>query len=257
MPTGLPDGQNDDALRARPDPAPLCPAEDCGEFSLTSAAWETQLIRRIAGGDCEAFELLHARYAKPLQTFAVRILNDAHETEDVLQEVFFKIWEQAPAYDETAGKPFSWAVTITRFRSIDRLRTRKRRLKLFAELPDLADATETEGVTQSLEATRGDQAADLGTAMDALPNLMRRPIELAFFGGLTHPEIAASLEQPLGTIKARIRRGILRLRDGLADREMAHCGFVSLPAERPRERGTPAPPNRSLRSRPRHGENTP
>jgi len=180
-----------------------------------AASSDAQLIRRVARGEGEALGVLYDRFSGPLYSFATHILNDPSEAEDVVQEVFLKIWEKAPLFDAASGRPFNWAVTITRRKSIDCLRTRQRRHHLFeADLDQVVVAARVQTCPSS-ENVRCDQARHLRATMEELPEDQRRPIELAFFCGLTHPEIARELKQPLGTIKARIRRGLVRLRDGL------------------------------------------
>ena len=182
----------------------------------TSALVEAQLVRRIAQGDRAALAALYDLYAKPLYSFAVRVVGDAKEAEDVLQEVFLQLWEKAGQFDEQDGRPFNWAVTMTRHKAIDRLRARQRRRRVLVETAESESLGEVaESSAPGPDSFGHDQAAQIRTAVQELPGEQRHAIELAFFGGLTHFEIAAQLREPLGTIKARIRRGILRLRDGL------------------------------------------
>ena len=195
-------------------PPPAAEIESMSTLAEDSTAWEAQLVRRVALGDHEAFGTLYDRYSKPLYSFAIRILKNRGEAEDVLQEVFLKIWEKAPLFDEDVGKPFSWAATMTRNKAIDRLRARQR-VRGFEETTDRVAVADP--VEESNPFGNGERipASRLRAAVKELPNDQRRPIELAFFDDFTHVEIARVLEQPLGTIKARIRRGMLRLRDGL------------------------------------------
>ncbi|MDQ6631892.1 MAG: sigma-70 family RNA polymerase sigma factor [Verrucomicrobiota bacterium] len=179
---------------------------------------EAELLQRIAQGDRQAFAALYDCYAKPLYSFAVKVLNDSTDAEDVLQEVFLQIWEKAAAFDETVGKPFSWAVTMTRNKAIDRLRSKQRRGRVFEEVADNAAVMETAMEAPVNENFFRDEAIHVRAAVIGLPKEQRHPIELAFFCGLTHLEIAEQLKEPLGTIKARIRRGLLRLRNGLEGR---------------------------------------
>ena len=184
-------------------------------FTQETESPEAGWLRQVAQGDCAAFAALYDRYSKPLYSFALGVLGDPKEAEDVLQDVFLQLWEKAASFDEAAGKPFSWAVTMTRNKSIDRLRAKQRRSRLFAEATESEVIEETAGESSAAAPFRGDQAAQIRVAVNTLPAEQRRAIEMAFFGGLTHHEIAEALQEPLGTIKARIRRGMLRLRDGL------------------------------------------
>lgn len=196
----------------------LSEVEDANEASVDSAVSEAQLICRIGQGDGEALGALYDHYAKPLYSFAVRILNDHGEAEDTLQEVFIVIWQKAHSFDEVLSKPFSWAMRITRNKAIDRLRVRQRRWRMFGVNADNLILAEMKDKIQPVENFCQDQLSLMRAAINELPDEQRRPIELAFFSGLVHFEIAAELGEPLGTIKARIRRGMLRLRDNLEGR---------------------------------------
>ncbi len=160
----------------------------------------------------EAFAQLYDRHATRLFSLAVRILRDVHEAEDVLQEAFTKIWERATQYHAAAGQPLTWMLCLTRNKAIDRLRKRGR-------TPDAVVTSEDSSVllmnlpAEHVSVTGSDDAALVRSALGVLNAEQRQAIELAFFGGLTHTEIAAQLGEPTGTIKARIRRGMLLMRD--------------------------------------------
>jgi RNA polymerase sigma-70 factor (ECF subfamily) len=180
-----------------------------------STRTEIQLLGRIAAGDREAFGALYDRYSKPLYAFALRVLGNASDAEDVLQEVFVQIWEKAGQFNETEGRPFSWAAAMTRNKSIDRLRSQQRRNRLVEEATESAVADPAATTTSTGIGLGADETTRIRSAVGTLPEDQRRAIEMAFFSGLTHHEIAEKLSEPLGTIKARIRRGMLRLRDAL------------------------------------------
>ena len=150
---------------------------------------------------------------------ALRILGDVHEAEDVLQDAAVLLWEKAPGYNPAFGKPLSWAVTLARNRAIDRLRARRRKVDLHEaagrESASESEATDTPDALAGMSAL--ETAGSLRLALTALPVDQRRAIELAFFSGMTQTEIALALGVPLGTIKARIRRGLMALRDSLGD----------------------------------------
>ncbi|MGI8965236.1 MAG: sigma-70 family RNA polymerase sigma factor [Limisphaerales bacterium] len=177
---------------------------------------DAQLMQRIAQGDREAFATLYDHFAKPLFSLTVLILHDPKEAEDALQEVFLQIWERAAQFDGRVGKPFSWCVTLTRNKAIDRLRSRQRRHRLFEEAIESADvAAESASATTNAGEFGRDEVERIRTAVKILPADQRKAIELAFFDGMTQYEIAEALHEPLGTVKARIRRGMLKLRDCL------------------------------------------
>lgn len=183
-------------------------------LSHKTAPPDTQLVRRIVQGDREALAALYDSYSKPLYSFALRVLRDPQEAQDVLQNVFLQIWEKGATFDESLGRPFTWAVAMTRNQAIDRLRARQRCLPLFEEAAAGAVPEEATGEPPLADSFGNDQPTPIRAAVHELPKEQRRAIELAFFGGLTHPEMAAALQEPPGTIRARIRRGMLRLRDG-------------------------------------------
>jgi RNA polymerase sigma-70 factor (ECF subfamily) len=145
-------------------------------------------------------------------------LEQNEEAEDALQEALTLLWERSSSYNASLGRPLSWAVALTRNKAIDRLRGRQRRSEwvsaMDVDIPEVpADQRPVDHSSQNL-----DQHRLLRSALDGLPTDQRRAIELAFFSGLSHAEVAGAMNAPLGTIKARIRRGMLTLRDGLEGR---------------------------------------
>lgn len=179
--------------------------------------WEVQLVRRIALGEHEAFGELYDRYSKPLYSLAVRILNDKVEAQDVLQEVFLTVWRKSASFDGVLGRPFSWAAMITRNKAIDRLRV-LRRLRLIEDPTSGELEDEVASDSGADECARRELSDRLRAEVNKLPSDQRTPIELAFYSGLTHVEIAGILGAPLGTIKARIRRALELLRGSPAER---------------------------------------
>jgi RNA polymerase sigma-70 factor (ECF subfamily) len=184
----------------------------------TDGGNDAEIIRRIRAGDRAAFMAFYDRAAPLLLAVAARILNDRREAEDVLQDVFAQIWQKSHGFDAELGSLASWAVALTRNKAIDRIRASTRRRRLIEEI-----AISTEAIEQSPAASASDhlhgeeRAGRIRAALADLSPDQRQAIELAFFAGLTQSEIAERLAQPLGTIKARIRRGMLRLRDRLGD----------------------------------------
>jgi RNA polymerase sigma-70 factor (ECF subfamily) len=176
---------------------------------------DIDLLKKISAGDKRAFAEFYDLYSTLLYSIAAKILNDAKEAEDVVQEVFFQIWEKASSFDPKLGKPSSWAVTFVRNKSIDRIRASKRRTKLVESA--LAEAEPMQAnLSSANESVFGrEQASIIQSAVTTLPVEQRQAIELAFFSGLTQNEISDQLHQPLGTIKARIRRGLFKLREKL------------------------------------------
>jgi RNA polymerase sigma-70 factor (ECF subfamily) len=154
-------------------------------------------------------------------SFALRILGDRAEAEEILTDVFLQAWRGAAGFDRTRGTVPGWLITLCRSRAIDRLRARGRRE---AALETLARAGAAAGAPGGPAAAGGpDEAADIGArrrrvvaALAGLSQSQRRAIELAYYGGLSQSEIAARLGEPLGTIKTRIRQGLMALRETLA-----------------------------------------
>lgn len=191
------------------------------EFPSDGAAVsDADLVTRMATGDRDAFSQLYDRFSRPLYSTALHILRDAAEAEDIIQDVFLSLWEKSGEFTATRGSAFAWAVTLTRNRAIDRIRMRKRRGELLAQaapddlnLPSHDDQPDSIGNAVGQEDARGVRAA-----VAELPPEQQEALHLAFFSGMTQQEIAAHLQQPLGTIKARIRRGLMKLREKFGDR---------------------------------------
>ncbi len=188
-----------------------------------SESTETELLARIADGDTGAFSQFYDQLANVLFSIAVRILGDAHDAEDVVQEVFVLIWARAGSYDPKLGKPVTWAITLLRHKAIDRLRVSQRRHRLVeaATTEQLAGDIFHEAASDELLGKEAARAVRVAVAQ--LAPEQKQAIEMAFFSGLTQTEIADTLQAPLGTVKARIRRGMLELREALeAHAELSH-----------------------------------
>ncbi len=216
-------------MRFEPDPSsrmssqPLDPPFDSPSASREPPLPDdpdAPLLLAVSEGDREALAALYDRFSRPLYAVAHRILGDPDEAEDIVHDAFVSVWARAGDYQPSRGAAFSWLVSLVRNRAIDRLRSRRRR----REILDTAVSADLETFTTREEP---DSAARLGLqenahivrrAIASLAPDQRSALELAFFGGLTQPEIAARLQAPLGTVKARIRRGLLKLRDTLAPR---------------------------------------
>jgi RNA polymerase sigma-70 factor (ECF subfamily) len=174
---------------------------------------DVELLKAIAARDEAALAQLYDRYRVILFGLLMRILNNREEAEDVLQEVFLQVWRKAADFDESRGRPFTWLVTLARSRGIDRLRTlavRERVAEAGAREPseEISDA--------ATDAFKSEQRGLVSDALAKLPDEQKRPIMLAYFEGLTQSEIATSLGAPLGTVKTRMRTGMIRLRELLA-----------------------------------------
>ena len=175
---------------------------------------EIELLKRVGQGDSKSFEELYDRLSGVLFSTAYRVLNNQVAVEDVLQDVFVQIWEKAPLYNPALGKPLTWAITLTRNKAIDRLRSTQRRNLLQENAQSESEIFEQFDDRSSFEAVASAETGNLvRKAVARLSKDQRQVIELAFFSSMTQTEIAERLKLPLGTIKARIRRGMLKLRD--------------------------------------------
>jgi RNA polymerase sigma-70 factor (ECF subfamily) len=182
---------------------------------------ESCLLAQSAAGDREAFRLLYARYGARLYSLAVRIVGNTSEAEELVQDAFVKIWRSAGSYDPRKSRPFTWAVTIMRRTCFDHLRKR-RRLPLMAfpnaDEGGVPGAADVGNARQSAEAREDSER--LSGALAEIPQNQRRALELALFSAMSHAEIAQVLEQPVGTVKSWIRRGLLDLRSTLNDTQL-------------------------------------
>jgi len=176
---------------------------------------DINLLHAIARGDEAALASLYDRYRLILFGLLVRILGSREEAEDILQEVFIQVWRRAADFDEQRGKPFTWLVTLARSRAIDRLRQLSARERLATAS---AQESPAEASDAAEDAYRGEQREILGAALDQLPDEQRKTLLLAYFEGLTQSEIASRLGAPLGTVKTRMRSGMIKLRELLGDR---------------------------------------
>ena len=168
------------------------------------------LVRAVARGDETALAAIYDRYRLILFGLILRILHDRQEAEDVLQETFLQVWRRATDFDEARGRAFTWLVTIARSRALDRLRALGARSRLAAEA---AQAPADHVGNAAEDALESEQGTIVRQALAELPDEQRRALFLAYFEGLTQSEIAARLDQPLGTIKTRMRSGLIKLRE--------------------------------------------
>lgn len=158
---------------------------------------------------------LYDRHARPIYSLALRILGDVTEAEDVVQEVFSQAWRQASRYSASRGAVAAWLLTLARSRAIDRLRARRARPAGVTDDRAAGQVVDA-GPPVDSQVLSSEQVARVRAALEELPVLQRAAIELAYYEGLTHAEIAARLEEPLGTVKTRIRLAMMKLRDVLA-----------------------------------------
>jgi RNA polymerase sigma-70 factor (ECF subfamily) len=176
---------------------------------------DVEILRGIAGGDEQALSALYDRYRLILFGLILRILHSQPEAEDVLQEVFLQVWRRAADFDETRGRPFTWLVTLARSRAIDRLRSLGSRDRTAQEAAREVQDSVSDAAT---DAVKSEQGEIVRSALRELPEEQRNTLLLAYFEGLTQSEIAERLGAPLGTVKTRMRSGMIKLRELLGDR---------------------------------------
>jgi RNA polymerase sigma-70 factor (ECF subfamily) len=178
----------------------------------TSELGDGILLQRIAAGDNDALLALYKRYADLVYSMAWRVLQDVGLAEEVTQDVFLKLWRKSQRYDPGRGQFSTWLLSVTRFAAIDRLRREGRRLLISeppAGTPDDQTAFDQLPPTDYAAWERGQH---LRLLLAQLPAEQREVIALAYFGGLTHSELAEQLGLPLGTVKGRLRLGLEKLR---------------------------------------------
>ncbi|HEX8286120.1 MAG TPA: sigma-70 family RNA polymerase sigma factor [Pyrinomonadaceae bacterium] len=174
---------------------------------------QAEMIRGVAEGDNQALASLYDATSRTVYGLLLRILSDPSSAEEVLLDVYAQVWRQAATYRPERGKPMAWLTTIARSRAIDRVRRTRQEHRREAPLDEAASASAGEGVEEGVLA--GEVSAVVRAALDTLPAEQREVIELAYYGGMSHSEIAAATGLPLGTVKTRTRLGMMRLREML------------------------------------------
>ena len=178
---------------------------------------DEELMRRLSYRDLRAFRALFSRYGNLVYSTALRVLRDPSLAEDMVQEIFLRLWRKPESYAATRGKFATWLTSVSRNRAVDEVRSRNRRYRHETASPEEQErefpGPDTDDPAMSAELA--DQRRLILVALQGLPVDQRKTIELAYFGGLTQQEIAERLHQPLGTVKTRIRLGMQKLRAAL------------------------------------------
>ena len=172
------------------------------------------LMERLAAGEGRALEQLYDRYHILVYSVALRVVRDEMLAEDIVQEVFLRVWRRPESYDPSRGRFLSWLMSVTRNRAIDEVRRLSRRFRIEDRRQDAAEQVRSTDRLDApeLAAAIGDERREVRAALASLPPPQRRVLELAYFEGLTQTEIAALTETPLGTVKTRTRLAMNRLR---------------------------------------------
>ena len=175
-------------------------------------------LARMASGDAGGLAELYDRHARLVFSLALRILQNRADAEDVVQEVFAQVWSQARRYESDRGSVAAWMLMMARSRAIDRLRARRARPEMGGQTPATQNQVADLAPTQDVQLLSNEEVAKLRQALDGLPAVQRTALELAYYEGLTHAEIADRLSEPLGTVKTRIRQAVIKLRESLASK---------------------------------------
>jgi RNA polymerase sigma-70 factor (ECF subfamily) len=175
---------------------------------------DSALVERFLRKDVSAFEELYDRHSRVVYALVVRILQQGSTAEEVVQDVFLHLWRNAGQYQSSRGPFVPWLLTLARNRALDQLRLKserqRRREDQTEEIPAIAQVPDYE---KALDEKR--RAERVRSLMGTLSAQQKKAIEMAYFEGLSHSEIAESLQEPLGTVKSWIRNGLLRLKEGL------------------------------------------
>jgi RNA polymerase sigma-70 factor, ECF subfamily len=178
---------------------------------------DEELMQRLVYRDLWAFRTLYDRYGNLVYSAALRVVRDAQVAEDMVQEIFLRIWRKPESYVSQRGRFVTWLTSVTRNRAVDEVRSRGRRFRYETASPEEQEREVPAPDTNdpALTAELADQRRLILAALTQIPAEQRQIIELAYFGGLTQQEIAERLSQPLGTVKTRIRLGMQKLRVAL------------------------------------------
>ena len=174
---------------------------------------DRQLVARMASKDAAALDAFYKRYNRIAFSLILRIVGNREDSEDVLTDVFWQVWQQAPRYDASRGKPIAWLLTIACTRAIDSIRSSNRQQSRTDELD--ANTMPADVPSEGDPFVLADTRNAVKEALQELTEQQRIPLEMAYFQGMSHTEIATSLGQPLGTVKDRIRNGMMHLRKRL------------------------------------------
>jgi RNA polymerase sigma-70 factor (ECF subfamily) len=180
----------------------------------SGASADAALVHLLLQNDVGAFEKLYDKYSRVVYSLVLRIVQQTGPAEEVVQDVFLQVWRNSAQYDENRGPFFPWLITLARNRALDSLRLKsERQRRLENQTDELFSVVVAPQYEKDLDDKR--RAERIRSLVGGLKPEQKRAIELAYFQGLSHSEIAAELKEPLGTVKSWIRNGLLRLKEGL------------------------------------------
>ena len=193
-----------------PHLTPVPPGESLPEETGASLA---ALLRRCALGDEAAFGQVYDLTARRVYGLVLRVVRDPAQAEEVTQEVYLQAWRTAARYDETKGSALAWLMTLAHRRAVDRVRAAEAASRQDTTYHQHMHAVPHDATAEAAESSL--EARRVRTALTQLTTVQREALELAYFGGYTHTEVATMLDLPVGTAKTRIRDGLIRLRDAM------------------------------------------
>lgn len=185
---------------------------------MSGVTSDTELMAAVAAGDQEALGQLYDRHGRLLLAICVKVLRDQAEAEEIVSAVFLELWRHSQRYDATRGAPIAYLINVARSRAIDRLRLRRREREIFQaeeQAPEAVHQLEDVPLTPLGDTLENERRRVVQQALALLQPAQRQALELNFFQGLSHSEVAAALGEPLGTVKTRIRKGLIVLREVL------------------------------------------
>jgi len=191
----------------------LASPQDSRETSTRDQDWAA-LIKRVADGDSSALTTLYDSTSRLVFGLILRVVTDRSSAEEVLLDVYTQVWRQASTYDAKRGAPLAWLMMIARTRGIDRLRSGKHEHQHKESLDAIGEVTASNASPEA-DTVTAERRELVRSALETLSAEQREVIELAYYSGLSHSEIALRLGQPLGTVKTRTRLGMMKLRDML------------------------------------------
>ncbi|MBL8173370.1 MAG: sigma-70 family RNA polymerase sigma factor [Bryobacterales bacterium] len=194
-------------------PEAALPADRTGAFRRLprESVW-ADLLGRAARGDQQSFATLYDETSSLVYSLAMRMLSNVEDAEEVTLDVYNQAWRLAKTFDGSRGTVTAWLMTMARTRALDKLRARSSRQRNIDPMPEHFDAP-SKGESPEDQSATAEQRRIVLAALDQLPHDQRRALELAYFQGMSHAELAETLGEPLGTVKTRIRLGMMKLRE--------------------------------------------